>query len=282
LAHTRELFTPVNDGLFIPEVGSWAEIKYKIVSLYETMFSSGMKTKWGKRVYVDLYSGAGYCRIRDSNRLLAGSPILALTVPTPFDKYIFCEEDPVCLSALKQRVKTIAPEADVTYISGDCNERIDDICSEIPQHSPGNTVLSFCFVDPFDIGIRFTTIQRLAERYIDFLILLAVQMDAGRNYAHYIEEGSPKVDNFLGNRDWRAGWARTFPRPGFPEFLATEYARQMESLDYKATPLYLMKRVRSDEKNLPLYYLSLFSRHELAYKFWDDVLKYETEQQRLF
>jgi hypothetical protein len=39
-----------------------------------------------------------------------------------------------------------------------------------------------------------------------------------------------------------------------------------------------MKLVRSDDKNLPLYYLALFSRHDTAYKFWKDVLKYSTDQ----
>ncbi|MGB8031172.1 MAG: hypothetical protein WCF30_16095 [Terracidiphilus sp.] len=40
-----------------------------------------------------------------------------------------------------------------------------------------------------------------------------------------------------------------------------------------------MKLVRSDEKNLPLYYLALFSRNQTAYQFWDEVLKYGTDQQ---
>ena len=39
-----------------------------------------------------------------------------------------------------------------------------------------------------------------------------------------------------------------------------------------------MKLVRSDEKNLPLYYLALFSRHKRAYEFWEQVLKYGTDQ----
>ncbi len=42
-----------------------------------------------------------------------------------------------------------------------------------------------------------------------------------------------------------------------------------------------MKQVRSDVKNLPLYHLALFSRHELAYEYWDEVLKYSTPQLRL-
>ena len=43
-----------------------------------------------------------------------------------------------------------------------------------------------------------------------------------------------------------------------------------------------MKLVRSNEKNLPLYYVALFSRHELAYKYWEDVLKYSTDQTSMF
>jgi hypothetical protein len=43
-----------------------------------------------------------------------------------------------------------------------------------------------------------------------------------------------------------------------------------------------MKKVRSDEKNLPLYRLALFSRNPRAYDFWDEVLKYSTSQRTLF
>jgi hypothetical protein len=52
----------------------------------------------------------------------------------------------------------------------------------------------------------------------------------------------------------------------------------MESLRYLRQELHRMKLVRSDEKNLPLYYLALFSRHETAYDFWEDVLKYSDDQ----
>ena len=43
-----------------------------------------------------------------------------------------------------------------------------------------------------------------------------------------------------------------------------------------------MKEVRSDDKNLPLYHLALFSRSPRAYDFWDQVLKYSTDQTSLF
>ena len=280
MAQQNELFVPYDDGLKILDVGSWAETKYKVVSLYTTLFSSGMKAKWGQRVYIDLYAGAGFSRIRDSDKLLAGSPILALTVPDRFDKYIFCENDSDSFEALKARATRIAPTADISFVPGDCQEKISEIRSLIPKASSGHTVLSLCFVDPFDIGLHFSTIQALSDMFIDFLVLLAVHMDAGRAYALYLDEDNTKVDNFLGSRDWRKRWRETEERR-FPEFLAMEFAQRMELLGYRSTPLHLMKKVRADDNNRPLYFLALFSRHQRAYQFWEQVLKYETEQTKL-
>ena len=79
-----------DDGLICPEVGGWAENKYRLLALYDKLFSTGMKNKWDQRVYIDLYAGAGYSRIQGTKTVLMGSPIIALTVPDTFDKYIFC------------------------------------------------------------------------------------------------------------------------------------------------------------------------------------------------
>ena len=76
----------------MPGGGSWAETKYRLLALYDELFSTGMKNKWDQRVYIDLYAGAGYSRIQGTSKFLKASPIIALTVTHPFDKYIFCEE----------------------------------------------------------------------------------------------------------------------------------------------------------------------------------------------
>jgi hypothetical protein len=34
---------------------------------------------------------------------------------------------------------------------------------------------------------------------IDFVVLLAIGMDASRNYDHYVDGDSPKIDEALGN-----------------------------------------------------------------------------------
>src|SRR5579872_5982063 len=144
-----------DDGLVCPEVGSWAETKYRLLALYDALFSTGMKNKWDQRVYIDLYAGAGYSRIQGTKTVLIGSPIIALTVPDPFDKYIFCEESPELMAALKARAERIAPAARVSFVPGSCDTEIDSICAEIPKGSSSNKILSLCLVDPFDFGIKF-------------------------------------------------------------------------------------------------------------------------------
>ena len=52
----------------------------------------------------------------------------------------------------------------------------------------------------------------------------------------------------------------------------------MEALKYQPQPFYKMKPVSIPEMNVRLYRLALFSRNETAYEFWDDVLKYSTDQ----
>lgn len=252
------------------------------MGLYDRLFSSGMKNKWESRVYIDLYAGPGLLRVRDRSKFLWGSPILALGLKDPFDKYIFCEENPDAMSALQKRVRTHFPDANVEFVLGNCNEKIEAVCALIPKATATNRVLSFCFVDPYDLSIKFSTVRRIAHFFVDFLFLLALHMDANRNQAYYLSREVTKIDDFLGDIDWRTRW-RALPEPKrFPRFLAELYAEQMQSLSYLPVKFESMKQVRSDVRNLPLYHLALFSRNRLALdRYWPEVLKYSTRQLNL-
>jgi three-Cys-motif partner protein len=247
----------LDDGLLMDDLGPWSEDKYKLVGLYVRLFATGMKFKWEKRVYIDLYSGAGIGKVR--GRLVMGSPLIALTAADPFDLYIFCEVDEKRLGVLRQRAERIAQARRIEYVAGDCNAVVDKICSLIPRASPGNKVLSLCFVDPYDIGIKFSTIAKLSTRFIDFLVLLAVYMVANRNLGYYERPENKKVDEFLGLTNWRELWEAGKHSVRFPEFLARQYSKRMTDLDYIDQPLHNMKKVRNEER-IRLYTDSRCSR----------------------
>src|SRR6185312_12206221 len=105
---------------------------------------------------------------------LLGSPLIALSLDVPFDRYVFCEKDSERLSALTQRVKKNFPGVNAQFIGGDCDDPAFQLGNVIPQRS-----LTLCFVDPYKLDIKFRTLRSLAQnRKIDFLCLLASRMDA--------------------------------------------------------------------------------------------------------
>src|SRR5581483_3955094 len=269
------------DGLVCNDAGPWANDKYRLVAMYTQMFATAMKDKWPARHYFELYAGAGYSKIRGADSIIAASPVRAVTVPDTFSKYVFCEEDDEKREALRKRIQRHAPHTNCAFIPGDCNARIEDIVSEARSPSAGNS-LNLCFLDPYDIGIKFSTVRKLAEMRMDFLVLLAVFMDAQRNYDNYTAEDSQKLDQFLGDREWRKEW-RSKDRllEEFPQFLAEEFSKRMAMIGYIGQPLHRMKKVRTYDRRAPLYYLALFSRSERAYAFWDAVLNYATDQPKL-
>lgn len=269
-----------DDGLITPEVGLWAEYKYRLVWNYAKMFAASMKTKWNARVYIDPYAGAGRSRLENTKTIVPASPLLAMAIPNKFDKYIFCENDKEKMQALKARVERDYPDSNASFVEADVNKNIEDVISNIPRHHKGFKVLTFCFVDPFNVkNLNFQTIRKLAEKYIDFLILIPSGMDANRNISYYIDESNTAVEDFTGALQWRDEWRLEGAKwENFGFFFADFFGRQMRALNYFYEGLADMVHVRSTEKNLPLYHLAFFSRNELGKKFWKEAKKYSDDQ----
>jgi three-Cys-motif partner protein len=268
-----------DDGLKCNEVGGWTEEKYRLIDSYFRQFSTGTKIKWPHRAFIDLYAGAGYSRLRTTGKILKGSPILAMSVRDSFDQYILCEENDESFNALKTRIERDHSTKNVRCIAGDCNQKIDEIIGLLPRRDS----LGLCFVDPYNLSIKFETLAKLAERRLDLLCLLALHMDANRAYDVYINQESSKVDRFLGSDTWKIEFANSGrPRHEFPRFLAEYFARRMQTLGFEETPTHSMHLARSDDRNVPLYHLALFSRNQLAYKFWDQARTSSTDQRKFW
>lgn len=272
-----------DDSLATPEVGAWCEQKYRLVSTYANMFATSMKAKWECRVYVDLFAGAGRSRIRGSDRIVRGSPLLAMDVDDPFDRYVFCEQDSSRLKALTRRVTADYPDRTVAYHGGDVNRAIPDLVARLPMYSKAHRVLTFCFIDPYKLGdLWFTTIEQLnAARAMDFLVLIPTQMDAGRgrNMEAYCQPGNKTLDQFLGGTGWREEWDDAKRRGRSVDvFVPDCFGRKMQTLGFIYEGVQFTKQVRTDDKNVPLYRLAFFSKSKLGWKFWLQALKYSDDQ----
>lgn len=279
----RDYFIPApDDGLIAHPVGPWVEQKYRYVGMYAELFATGMKNQWKRRVYLDLFSGPGHSQVRSTGRTVLGSPLIALSLPDPFDAYIFADENLEFIAALRTRVAQTGQDGKVSIVPGDANGRVGEIIEHIPGIG-GEGALSFCFLDPYKLNIDFDTVRQLADgRPIDFVILLALHVDANRNIQSYIRDESTTIDRFLGDQNWREQWKSTEKAGGkIVEFLAKAYSSRMAGIGYLPMPLDQMVKIRSFDKRLPLYYLAFFSRHKTGLKFWREVLRYANDQLEL-
>jgi three-Cys-motif partner protein len=201
-----------------------------------------------------------------------------MLIPIPFTKYILCEQDDERFKALETRIKRDFSHLNCKVILGDSNQNIENVINEIPRFGKENTLLSFCFVDPYSLNLRFETIQKLGNNLMDFLILQALHMDANRNFDKYIKDENRRISQYLGMDNWREVFEQNgcTNRKDFVKFLADQYQNQMCRLMYKPTKH--MHQIRSYEKNLPLYYLSFFSKHTRGEEFFTKVEQRVTNQ----
>lgn len=280
-SHKFNSIIPVSDdGLTISEVRSWSEQKYQLVGIYCDVFTKGMHKKWDNLVYIDLFAGCGYSRIKNTSKTILSSPLIAMSIPIPFTHYIFCEKEKELIEALQIRQRRDFAHLTSTFIHGDCNEKIGEIVDAIPAYSKSNLVLGFCFADPFSLNLHFATIEQLSNRQMDFLILLALHMDGNRNFQTYIKEDNSKLNLFFGNDSWRSGLIRqSATYETFVPFLAENYTKRMVELNYQKPQDFTL--IRSDVKNLPLYYLAFYSKHARGNEFWKKIKKYANGQQEM-
>ncbi len=282
---TKDKFNPLievtNDSLYTPEVREWSMKKYTLVRSYCDIFTAGMRYKWKQLVYIDLFAGAGYAKITETGKYYLSSALLAMSIPNPFTKYIFCEQDKARFEALKARVDRDFSHLDVTLINGDSNKCIDEVVKAIPKYNKTNTLLPFCFVDPYSLNLKFSTIDALGKGLMDFLILQALHMDANRNLDNYMRDENTKIADYLGMDNWRNLFEEDAMtnRKNFVKFLADHFQAKMVELGYQTKKH--MHQIRSKERNLPLYYLSFYSKHERGEKFFEAVKKRASPQLNL-
>ncbi len=272
-----------DDGLFTPEVGDWAEEKYRLLWCYADLFAASMKNRWDERCYIDLFAGPGYARIRGTKRIVQSSSLLALQVTNPYDCYIFCDSDPRCTSSLQMRARRLRPEARCFFLNCDVNTSSAEIISLLPSHGRTHRVLSFCFIDPCKISdIKFSTLVRdLSTRYVDFLIHVPA-MDPKRTEHIHLQKDSEVISDYLGTTSWKEERKRGDPTIKFDLYIAQEIDKLMKSLRYVYGGISDSIMIRSTKRNLPLYRLVFYSRHPLGAKFWKEALKYSDPQMSLF
>jgi three-Cys-motif partner protein len=256
----------------LPEAGPWGEEKYRLVRDYAQTFATTMKGKWQCRVFIDLFAGAGRARIKESGKIVECSPLIAMGIENPFDRYIFCEHSSEYIDALSRQAKAEYTGLDTHFVHGDANNSVKQILAKIPPHSSTLEILVFCFVDPSRIdNLKFETLRRLSSKSTNFLVLIPTGMDDERNASNYLKPESMKVAEFIGLPDWRSEWRRAEKQgETFSRFIIRQFCASMHDIGYKCSPPEDSPDNRLPDNDLSTYRHAFFSKHHLGHRFRDN------------
>ena len=260
-----------DDGHYTPLIKDHSLEKIRLHNYYVRLFSTGMKNKWRQRAYLGLYSGPGRARVK-TGEIVATTAISALQVPDPFTKYIFVDNDPKCIEALKPRVRALDGDHDVSFVKKDVSEAVPAIVRKMPSYSKDKGLLSFCFVDPFSAKLDFNVFRVLGNRYkMDFLVLLMLGRDVRTNFQRYFsDESNTRITNLITDNSWRKEWVdrKLQPRDLIP-FVLEKFGKAMTTLGYQSTTLGDAQPIRLAHGNVLQYYLVFYSKHDRGHDFWN-------------
>lgn len=195
---------PAEDGLPAQSVGAWARLKHDRLRSYLEA-TRAVRARFiqpigkGGAAFVDLFSGPGRVRVRDSNSTEPGSALIAYEHESaPFSRLIFCDLEPDNVNALAART---AGDDRVRLIEGDCNERINDIIAQIPPDG-----LNLAFFDPFGAKVfHWDTIARLGRvKRMDLLIHFPTNTIKRNIDNPKVPRFKETIDRMLGNQNWRS------------------------------------------------------------------------------
>ncbi len=260
-------YLTASDGLPARKSGEWAKRKHHYLGNYCGITTKSMHRKW-RLVYLDVMSGPGLCKLKDTGEEFAGSPLVALE--HEFSEYHFVEEHTGLAQALEQRVSKHPMAKKVTIHN---ESWVDLVGSGKLQFD--NSTLVVAFVDPTGISqVPMTAMRQLARNpHIDLLVTIQYRLGIVWNAPQYQKaENDTVLDTFLDSRDWR-NWDSQNPTE-FGQKAIEQFGKEIGKLGFIGT------RHVSVPESQPLYRFTLFSRHSLAEKFWNEILKINEKGQR--
>ena len=181
------------DGLLPAIVGPWVRDKHARLQKYVGI-SRSVRRKFVDKAgatYIDLFSGPGRERIRDTTDIVPGSPLVAWNVSlggSPFTEVHVCDADSGIPNAAAARLRnagaSVAPEV------GAATHVIDRVVSKL---NPSG--LHFAFLDPYNLELLpFALIRKLAALERMDILMHVSAYDLQVNLRTYMDRSDSPLD----------------------------------------------------------------------------------------
>jgi three-Cys-motif partner protein len=261
-----------DDELPIAEVGEWALEKHERLRKYvditrptrrkytEKKYEGEYK---GGATYIDLFCGPGRARIRETDEIIDGSPLVAFKSAAEgkcqFSEIHLADLNESYCDASVERIAAAGGHA-IGY-PGTAEETAQTIVAKLNPDG-----LHFAFLDPFNLeGLTFTTIKSLSKmRHMDLLLHVSVQ-DLQRNIDRYSALNESPLDSFAPG--WRTEVDLNQAQASLRVSLMKYWRAKVEELGF----LYRGVDPVTGSRNQRLYWLIFLAKSEFANNLWDKI-----------
>lgn len=191
----------------------------------------------------------------------------SLDQQAPFSRIYIADKDQLRRETCAERLRRL--DAPVTVVEGDAEVATQSIVRQLDRYG-----FHFAFVDPYSLGaLRLTILRELMQvRRMDILVHISA-MDLFRNLDFNLSRDRKEFDDFA------PGWLDKIdpksPNHDQRRALILHWKGLIDCEGFDATAE--MKPIRNSA-NRDLYWLLVLSRHSLAKKFWNIVVKLEPNQ----
>jgi three-Cys-motif partner protein len=277
-----------SDGLPVQCVGPWVEDKYFFLERYLNASCEARRKFADKNnaVFIDLFAGPGRCIIKNEQREIDSGGFLAFKRDeAPFNEYFYFDISSVNTKALEKRINS---KSNCSVRCGDSNSLINELFETLSQ-KPYR--YHFAFIDPFGPdGLKFETLRALAKlKRMDILLHFPIG-SIKRNLRTWLRSKSTILDDFLGTDKWRKEIDSLSSDKIF-KVLIDVFKEQLKSIGYPEEGLRMAPSDSNVYTGLPtvpvkntkeveLYVLILASKHSLAQKIWNSVIKIGPQGQK--
>ena len=261
-----------DDGLPIADVGEWALEKHERLKKYVDI-TRAPRRKYtvpnpkfpnvAGAVYIELFSGPGRARIRETGKVIDGSPLVAFRTAqaseVPYSEIHLADLNSEFVAAASKRIAAIGGKATSHVgLAKDTADAIVDILNPKGLH--------FAFLDPYNLQtLTFEAVRSLSRlEHIDLLLHVSVQ-DLQRNLDSYAAAADSPFDSFAPG--WRDAVDLNQSAYAIRASLINYWKSLVERLGFVGSRAELV----AGSKNQRLYWLLFFSRHPLGNDMWDKI-----------
>jgi len=274
----------------VDSVGRWSVSKLEMLREYLAAYTSILTTeknrKWCSGChYVDAFAGSVAPIYKDSDDIINGSPLVALTTEPQFKSFTFIDLDNKRIKENINPLKNRFPNKKIETICDDANNAIiNNVLSKFGGRS--SSYRGFIFLDPYGLELQWNTVDAIGRNgAYDILVnfsVMGVVRQLGDNKP--LEHMESKISSVFGTDEWKKISYRENMQCSLFETHEQRMQKKKENLVDDIVELYRsqLKTVFKDvsdaiimrnSKNGPLYALILASHASVAVRKMHEIFK---------